>query len=645
MSLLPKLIQLKTPLKKLLKIVTYESGALKDGDGNTLSTSGETNTASNVNTAGVGVFKQKSVADLQFKGINAGSTKISVTDDTATNEIDIDVVEANLTLSSMGGSIDLSGAKASGVLAAARFPALTGNVTTVEGSLTTTIANNSITAGMIPVNTIGNPRLVDMAANTVKCNNTNATADPADMAMATSTILGRGPTGNIAALTLTGGLTISDTAVKSKGSFGFPFTFSTTTAETDPGAGTVRFNNATLASVTEIFLSPTDAHGRNIGPYISTWAANGILGYISNNSSSTVYGAFTIGSIVNNAGAFYSIVATPLASVGTLPANGDELIITFFAKDAGLTTQDVLDMDVVRLDVNGQLIDNTGAVVSGSAEVADYTALLALSAATYENFVVIVDSGLNRSGWLSNGSSFTPFQGQYVQESQNIPGNAYVVGTAGITWTASDNGSGKVKLTSNVAHGITEAAGEGSYLYLISGGTGWTAGSSHQIDATNGFISTTELLLTTNYTASMGVPVFALAGTTEATCAIKLKSITLPALRANTEAILEYGIEYSSSTDSKHGMIYLESTQLGKHNTTAANLHVPYRMGFRNQNNTSSQRSLNGANGNGFTGSTSAQTTAAVATGTTGTVLSIQVMMGTASQTAKLAEYDLLIRR
>ncbi len=56
---------------------------------------GEANTASNVNTAGVGVFKQKTGVDLEFKGINAGSNKVTITDDIANNEIDINVAEAN----------------------------------------------------------------------------------------------------------------------------------------------------------------------------------------------------------------------------------------------------------------------------------------------------------------------------------------------------------------------------------------------------------------------------------------------------------------------------------------------------------------------------------------------------------------------
>lgn len=57
---------------------------------------GEANTASNVGTAGVGVFKQKTAANLEFKKLNAGSSKVTITDDTGNDEVDIDVNPANI---------------------------------------------------------------------------------------------------------------------------------------------------------------------------------------------------------------------------------------------------------------------------------------------------------------------------------------------------------------------------------------------------------------------------------------------------------------------------------------------------------------------------------------------------------------------
>lgn len=60
-------------------------------------------TGSNIGSAGTGIFKQKSGTVLQFKKLNAGSTKVTITDDTGNDKIDIDVAQANLDHGSIGG--------------------------------------------------------------------------------------------------------------------------------------------------------------------------------------------------------------------------------------------------------------------------------------------------------------------------------------------------------------------------------------------------------------------------------------------------------------------------------------------------------------------------------------------------------------
>ncbi|XZF63852.1 MAG: beta strand repeat-containing protein [Gloeotrichia echinulata DVL01] len=100
----------------------------------TISGSGEINTASNVGTGGVGVFRQKTGVNLEFRNINAGSNKITVTSDTVANEIDIDVIEANLSLPNLGGTLPLTKGGTGATTASAALTALGGLATTTRGA-------------------------------------------------------------------------------------------------------------------------------------------------------------------------------------------------------------------------------------------------------------------------------------------------------------------------------------------------------------------------------------------------------------------------------------------------------------------------------------------------------------------------------
>ena len=63
---------------------------------------GESNTASNVGTAGVGPFNSKVGVDLQFRKINAASDKVIVALDAPNKEVDIDVDPSKIDIGDLG---------------------------------------------------------------------------------------------------------------------------------------------------------------------------------------------------------------------------------------------------------------------------------------------------------------------------------------------------------------------------------------------------------------------------------------------------------------------------------------------------------------------------------------------------------------
>jgi len=71
---------------------------------------GEANTYSNASTGGVPIILTKTGVDLPFKGVAAGSTKVTVTNDTTNKNVVIDVSDATTSqlgavqLSSVGGT-------------------------------------------------------------------------------------------------------------------------------------------------------------------------------------------------------------------------------------------------------------------------------------------------------------------------------------------------------------------------------------------------------------------------------------------------------------------------------------------------------------------------------------------------------------
>lgn len=240
--------------------VTLDSSLTMSAGGvlSVTSGAGEANTASNVNVDGVGIFKQKSTLDLQFKGINAGSNKITITDDTTNNTIDIDVAEANLAI---GGR--------------------------------------------------------------------------------NSPLMGK-----------------------------FAMTFSTGTADNDPGTGKFKFNSATLGSITTIWLDNLDANSKDITSDLANMVS-GDKFMVYDSTGATLHTIFTLSSSVTDKTGYKQFSGTCAGGAASLPANLATIILVAVSKQALPT---ILQLDnFARFQSNGSgglnLITQTGAVVESVVNV------------------------------------------------------------------------------------------------------------------------------------------------------------------------------------------------------------------------------------------------------------------------------------
>lgn len=143
------------------------------------------------NTGTAGTYT-KTTFDAQGRE-TSGTAAVLASADFANQGTTTTVLHGNASGNPSFGAVALA-TDVSGTLAAAQFPALTGDVTTSAGNLATTIANDAIT----------NAKLANMANATIKGRTTAGTGDPEDLTAAQArTILNvaDGSTAGITALT------------------------------------------------------------------------------------------------------------------------------------------------------------------------------------------------------------------------------------------------------------------------------------------------------------------------------------------------------------------------------------------------------------------------------------------------------------
>jgi hypothetical protein len=114
---------------------------------------------------------------------------------------------------------------------------------------------------------------------------------------------------------------------------GYRFAFSTTTTDSDPGAGTLRANNATIGSVTQLYIDNADAGAASVTAWLdslddSTNTAHRGYLRLQKAGNPAVWAEFSVnGSVVDGTG-YRKVPVAFVASNGSF-SNGDALVLTF----------------------------------------------------------------------------------------------------------------------------------------------------------------------------------------------------------------------------------------------------------------------------------------------------------------------------
>jgi hypothetical protein len=159
------------------------------------------------------------------------------------------------------------------------------------------------------------------------------------------------------------------------------YDFSTTTTMADPGSGNVRFNHATLSSVSAIAIDDLDKNGTNQAAYIALWddSTNTVKGTLICRTSGGDIATFNITGLTVNSG-WGQVAVTHVASSGTF-SNGEDTYIGFSrAGDkgaAGAGSGDVngpgsaTDNALARYNsTTGKLLQNSGVTADDSGNIA-----------------------------------------------------------------------------------------------------------------------------------------------------------------------------------------------------------------------------------------------------------------------------------
>lgn len=264
------------------------------------------------------------------------------------------------------GSINLSGTNATGTLAAARFPALTGDVTNTVGTLATTIANSAVTFSKIQ----------DISTNKLLGRSTAGTGNVEQLSIGSGLTLAGGTLSATGAVTSVsnadGTLTISPTTGAVVASLNqannFAFTGSSTYSNTQTFNGTSAFNGAvTFTNLPTSSVTPTTSNQLINKAYADAIAASidpsltKLFCVATSNTNITIATALNNGDVIN----------------GVTLSTGDRVLVNgqTLAQNNGIYVVGVVPARATDSDTAAEVAQGTSTFVTGGTLMGSYLQL------------------------------------------------------------------------------------------------------------------------------------------------------------------------------------------------------------------------------------------------------------------------------
>jgi hypothetical protein len=247
--------------------------------------------------------------------------------------------------------------------------------------------------------------------------------DASASAQRTTLGLGTLATQDANSVAITGG-TISGISNISDPGTSLPYTFSTTTTDSDPGSGIVRLNNATQNAATEIYIDDEDSDGTNVSGVIALLAGgnnpSSVLGYVTIRKEFAPENFITMKiTTLTSASGYTKLVGTVEASSGATPFSDTDNL--YFSIDVSGDKGDPGDLSgpgsstdnaVVRWDgTGGSTVQNSAVIIDDSNNITGVAAITATGLASLADITLtaanpeILGGDTDGITYLSGGAS------------------------------------------------------------------------------------------------------------------------------------------------------------------------------------------------------------------------------------------------